>query len=92
MERQVIKTIILGTSHADRTFNAPQTSQPILESTVTENAAVGGGAPPGGNAGLGVGGGVYFSSGPNVCVDELASIFLNTASTSDDDVFGPITT
>ncbi len=50
------------------------------------NRAVGG-ASDGGTAGLGQGGGLYLSPG-GVASADLTAIFLNDASTSDDDVFG----
>jgi hypothetical protein len=51
------------------------------------NRAVGG-ASDGGTAGLGQGGGLYLSPGGVASADPLTIIFLNGASSSDDDVFG----
>jgi hypothetical protein len=47
----------------------------------------------GGSTGQGVGGGAYFASGGSVCLDAftVADIFGNTASTSNNDIFGGYT-
>jgi hypothetical protein len=65
----------------------------ILLSTITGNQASGGAAGAGGSAGLGEGGGVYFATGGTVCLDAytVAHILSNTASTSNNDVFGVYT-
>jgi hypothetical protein len=62
----------------------------IIGSTITHNQAIGGGAGSGGSAGQGIGGGVYFASGGVVCLDLFTSMNItgNTASTSNNDVFG----
>jgi ELWxxDGT repeat protein len=62
----------------------------VTGSTVTSNSATGGAAGSGGSAGQGVGGGVYFASGGVVCLDLFTSLNIsgNTASTSNNDVFG----
>jgi hypothetical protein len=51
-------------------------------------------AAGGSSAGQGIGGGLYFASGGVVCLDLFTSmnIFGNTASTSNNDVFGLFTT
>jgi hypothetical protein len=61
----------------------------VTGSTVTSNSAAGGG----GSAGAGIGGGVYFATGGTVCLDSytVANIFGNTASTSNDNIFGVFT-
>jgi hypothetical protein len=59
----------------------------LLDSFVVVNRADGGAAGDGGSAGLGVGGGLYLAPGGLASAD-LAVIFANHASTSDDDVFG----
>jgi hypothetical protein len=65
----------------------------VTGSTVTKNSASGGAAGSGGMAGLGEGGGLYLASGGTACLDVLTSqhVFGNTASTSDNDVFGDFT-
>jgi hypothetical protein len=60
----------------------------ITGSTITDNSATG----IGGSAGQGIGGGVYFASGGVVCLDALTVIVANTASTSNNDVFGDFMT
>jgi hypothetical protein len=62
----------------------------VTGSTITNNQADGGAAGTGGSVGDGLGGGVYFASGGVVCVDLFTSLNItgNTASTSNDDVFG----
>jgi hypothetical protein len=62
----------------------------LVASTVTENRAVGGPAGTGGTAGEGIGGGVYVTAGANAFKDEATIIAGNSASTSDDDVFGDL--
>ena len=53
----------------------------------TLNRAEGGAADFGGSAGQGVGGGLYLAPG-GVATADLTAIFANSASTSDDKVFG----
>jgi hypothetical protein len=62
----------------------------VTGSTVADNSAVGGAAGSGGSAGQGIGGGAYFDSGGAVCLDAytVAEIFTNSASTSNNDIFG----
>jgi hypothetical protein len=62
----------------------------VTGSTITDNQATGGPGGSGGSAGQGIGGGVYFASGGSVCLDvfTVADIFGNTASTSNNDIFG----
>jgi hypothetical protein len=45
------------------------------------------------SAGRGIGGGVYFASGASVCLDTYiaSNIDGNTASTSNNDIFGKYT-
>jgi hypothetical protein len=65
----------------------------VLGCTISDNRAVGGAAGTSGGAGHGTGGGVYFASGGSVCLDAftIADIFGNTASTSNNDIFGGYT-
>jgi hypothetical protein len=81
-----------GPSIFPANLGAPATLT-VTGSTVTANSATGGEAGAGGSAGQGVGGGVYFASGGVVCLDLFTSlnIFGNTASTSNNDVFGTFT-
>jgi hypothetical protein len=62
----------------------------VTGSIITDNQATSGTAGSGGNVGQGLGGGVYFASGGVVCLDPFTSMSIsgNTASTSNDDVFG----
>jgi len=65
----------------------------VTGSTVTGNSATGGAAGSGGSAGQGIGGGVYFAAGGTACLDLFTSLNItgNTASTSNNDVFGVFT-
>jgi hypothetical protein len=63
----------------------------VTTSTITGNQATGGAAGAGGGVGQGVGGGAYFVSGGAVCLDALTSVSGNTASTSNNDLFGTFT-
>jgi hypothetical protein len=54
----------------------------ILDSRITDNRAAGGGA------GEGVGGGIHVTGGALAFRDAATVIADNSASTSDDDVFG----
>ena len=69
------------------------TTLTVLGSTITANQADGGAAGAGGSAGLGKGGGLYLTDGGIACLDFFTSvnIFGNTASTSDNDIFGVFT-
>ena len=71
-------------------YNDGQSSLEVHGSTITDNTATGGAAGSGGSAGQGVGGGAYFAAGGVVCLDAytVANILGNTASTSNNDVFG----
>jgi hypothetical protein len=79
-----------GNGFGGGVYNDGQSILTILLSTITGNAASGGAAGAGGNAGQGIGGGVYFAAGGSVCLDAftIANILANTASTSNNDVFG----
>ena len=81
-----------GLSIAQGNFGAPATLT-IRGSTITANHATGGAAGTGGSAGLGKGGGAYFAPGGIVCLDLFTKkrISRNSASTSNDDVFGDFT-
>jgi hypothetical protein len=74
-------------------YNDGQSALTIVTSSVAGNQAIGGAVGRGGNTGQGIGGGVYFASGGIVCLDlpTSADITGNTASTSNDDVFGVFT-
>jgi hypothetical protein len=80
-----------GNGFGGGVYNDGQSTLTVLGSTITSNDAVGGAAGAGGSAGQGIGGGAYFASGGTVCIDVHTSIAGNTASTSDDDVFGVFT-
>jgi hypothetical protein len=61
----------------------------VRGSCITHNRAEGGEGGPSGIDGQGIGGGVYNLG--TLFLDEETDIRHNEASTSDDDVFGPIT-
>ena len=61
----------------------------VLTSVIAGNQADGGAADAGGSTGQGVGGGVYNLGAFDL--DAASLIVLNDASTSNDNVFGPIT-
>jgi hypothetical protein len=61
----------------------------VENSVVSGNQALGGAAGAGGSAGQGVGGGVYNLG--TFDLDAASIVAGNHASTSNDDVFGPIT-
>jgi hypothetical protein len=65
----------------------------ITGSTISGNQAGGGAPGSGGSAGQGIGGGVYLASGGVVCFDLFTSVHItaNSASTSNNDVFGDFT-
>jgi hypothetical protein len=70
--------------------NLTNSSMTIRRSAIVDNRARGAAAGAGGVDGQGIGGGIYVASGTTVCVDALAAIFGNDASTSDEDVFGSL--
>jgi hypothetical protein len=82
-----------GLSVAPQNAGTPATLT-VTGSTITANQASGGAAGSGGSAGQGVGGGAYFASGGVVCLDSytVANLLGNTASTSNNDLFGVFTT
>jgi hypothetical protein len=67
-----------------------QSTATVASTTITQNQARGGAAGAGGSAGQGIGGGCYLAAGGNVCLDSftVANIIGNTASTSNDNIFG----
>jgi hypothetical protein len=71
-------------------YSDGQSTVTILTSIMTSNQAIGGAAGSGGAAGQGVGGGVYFATGGSGCLDLFTSLNIsgNTATTSNDDIFG----
>ena len=70
-----------------------QTAVLTLEgSTITGNAADGGAGAPGFSNGKGQGGGLYVATGGSACADDSTIIDANSASTSNDDVFGLLET
>jgi hypothetical protein len=75
-------------------YNDGQSTVTILSSVMASNQAIGGSAGMGGSVGQGVGGGVYFASGGTDCLDLFTSMNItgNTASTSNDDLFGDFMT
>jgi hypothetical protein len=74
-------------------YNDGQSNLTVTGTSITGNGATGGTAGTGGSAGQGIGGGVYFASGGVGCPDAytLANVLGNTASASNNDVFGAFT-
>jgi hypothetical protein len=74
-------------------YNDGASTLTVTGSTITSNQAVGGAAGSGGSAGPGVGGGLYLAVGGAAYLDTytLADLLGNTASTSNNDLFGPFT-
>jgi hypothetical protein len=74
-------------------YNDGTSTLTFTTSTITKNSATGGAAGAGGSVGQGIGGGAYFAVGGTVCLDSftVANIFGNTASTSNNDIFGVFT-
>jgi hypothetical protein len=66
-------------AHADLT---------LLGSAITGNTADGGAGASGFSNGKGQGGGLYITAGGSACADDSTLIDGNSASTSDNDVFG----
>jgi WD40 repeat protein len=64
----------------------------ITASTITYNVAQGGKGDCGGSGGQGIGGGLYLGAGGSVCLDVTTVVANNLASTTNDDVFGDLTT
>jgi hypothetical protein len=60
----------------------------LTGSTVTGNEAMGGVGSTGFSIGKGQGGGIYIATGGNACADNATIIESNSASTSNDDIFG----
>lgn len=60
--------------------------------TVTGNQAIGGIGAVGFINGKGQGGGIYIAAGGSACADDATIIEGNSASTSDDDIFGVLET
>ena len=65
----------------------------ISGSTITKNAATGGSSRSGYSKGIGQGGGLYIASGASVSLDAFTQAHTsgNSASTSDNDIFGSFT-
>jgi hypothetical protein len=74
-------------------YNDGTSTLTVTTSTVKQNQATGGAAGSRGSAGQGIGGGAYFATGGTVSLDSatLAGITGNTASTSNNDIFGVFT-
>jgi hypothetical protein len=70
-------------------FNDDGATDTVLSSVIAGNQADGGAAGAGGSAGQGIGGGVYNLG--TFFLDAASIILGNDASTSNDNVFGPIT-
>ena len=67
-------------------------SSASMDSTlIIFNAALGGAPGTGGASGQGQGGGVYIEAGASVTLSTRSDVFLNFASTSDDNIFGTYT-
>jgi hypothetical protein len=75
-------------------FSDGTSSLTVTGSTISSNQATGGVAGRGGVVGQGIGGGVYFAIDGVVCLDAatVANVSGNTASTSNDDIYGDYTT
>jgi hypothetical protein len=56
--------------------------------TVADNQAIGGAGAAGFSIGKGQGGGIYIATGGSACADEATVINGNSASTSNNDIFG----
>ena len=56
-----------------------------------KNQALGGAGGAGGSDGQGFGGGIYIDPLAVVCLDTKTKVKHNTASTSNDDIFGTFT-
>src|SRR5262249_49432610 len=83
-----------GAIYNDGSSSFGVSSLTVTGSTVTGNSATGGAAGIGGSAVQGIGGGAYLPRGGTVCLDAspVANIPGNTASTSNNDIFGVYTT
>ena len=82
-----------GNGHGGGVYSDSQSTLTVTGTTITSNSAIGGAAGSGGIAGQGMGGGVYFATGGVVCLDQytVSNIEGNTASTSNNDIFGVFT-
>jgi hypothetical protein len=82
-----------GNGFGGGVYNDGLSTITMLTSTITGNQAIGGSAGSGGSAGQGMGGGAYFAPGGTACLDlfTIPNITGNTASTSDNDIFGVFT-
>jgi hypothetical protein len=82
-----------GNGFGGGVYNDGQSTLTVTGSTITANTATGGAGGMGGSAGQGIGGGAYFATGGSVCLDLFTSLNItgNTASTSNNDVFGVFT-
>jgi hypothetical protein len=82
-----------GGIYNDGSTNFGVSSLTVTGSTIIDNRATGGAAGNGGSAGQGIGGGAYLGGGGTVRLDLFTSlnIFSNTASTSNNDIFGVFT-
>jgi hypothetical protein len=79
-----------GNGFGGSVYNDGPSTATVASTTITQNQATGGAAGAGGSAGQGIGGGGYFATGGTVCLDSFtaSNIISNTASTSNDNVFG----
>jgi hypothetical protein len=82
-----------GNGFGGGVYNDGLSTITMLTSTITRNQAIGGSAGSDGSAGQGMGGGAYFAPGGTACLDLFTSLNItgNTASTSDNDIFGVFT-
>jgi hypothetical protein len=78
-----------GNGEGGGLFNDTGATTTVLTSAIVGNQADGGDAGAGGSDGQGVGGGVYNLG--TFDLDAASIVLGNHASTSDDNVFGPIT-
>jgi hypothetical protein len=79
-----------GSGFGGSVYNEGQSTATVASTTITQNQATGGAPGAGGSAGQGIGGGCYFAAGGTVYLDSFtaSNIISNTASTSNDSVFG----
>ena len=64
----------------------------VAGTTITGNTATGGQGAAGFSNGKGQGGGIYIAAGGNACADDATAVDGNSASTSNDNVFGILET
>jgi eukaryotic-like serine/threonine-protein kinase len=73
-------------------FVLDTTTASIDATLIAFNAAMGGASGTGGASGQGLGGGLYIDAGAVVTLSTSTKVLFNSASTSDDNIFGVYTT